>query len=150
MKILLLSLLFITSTQASLFKKSDKKNNCERYSVVSKKTNDQGVVTYSREIESGEVEFLNSPIVGMTLDKLTINFENQSVQAEVWLKRFLIRTPLLGRIKEPSPVSMTSTNVQFDDFINSLNSDLKLINDICITEDNEVKYIKFLKLSKAN
>lgn len=144
MKILLLSLFFMTSIQASLFKKSDKKNRCERYSVVSKRVNDQGKVEYSRNIESGEVEVLDSTIVGMTLESLTINFENQSAQAEVWLKRFLLRTPLLGSISKPSPVNMMSTNLQFDDFINSINSDLKLIKDICIDKNNEVKYIKFI------
>jgi hypothetical protein len=143
MKILLISLLLSTSVQASLFKKYDKKSKCDRYSIVSKTQNDQGETTYSREIERGEVEVLDRVIVGMTLDNLTINFQTQTVQAELWLKRFLIRTPLFGDITSPLPVTMKSTNPQFDSFINTLNSDLVLINEVCVSKNYDVKYINF-------
>ena len=143
MKILLISLLLTTSVQASLFKKFDKKNDCDRYTVVSKVKNDQGDLVHSRELEVGETEFLDRTIAGMTLDNLTIDFVSKTVQAEVWLKRVFVRSPLFGSITEPAPVLMKSTNPQLGAFINSINSDLLLINQICVSKDNQVKYIDF-------
>ncbi len=138
------SILPFFSTQAVVTSKFDTKNECTRYSIVHKIENDQGELQYERELEENEYIYKKYFTTGMTLKKLNIDFENNSASFIIKLKMPLrVNRPLLGIISNPTRVSVNSRQAQFNKILNTVNADLNLIKEICMNNNNELKYVTF-------
>lgn len=128
MKAILVMGLFVVSTSAfsAIFKSYDSKESCNLYRVAS-----------SEEVpQANEVIVSSKKVYGFSFSDLDINFEDRKANVQIIINVAMgFNTPLL---KEKSSIS--ADRADFTSMINRVNRKMNLLENICISSDNNIVY----------
>jgi len=120
-------LLVATLTQtaaASIVSTWDAQNNCQIYRATSADLPQQ----------TGEIMVDNRNFYGFTLKNLAINFDQKTAQMDV-IKRIFFG---FDRSLLEGPVTIHASNPDFQKTINRLNNSISVLNQVCVTQQNEL------------
>jgi hypothetical protein len=132
MKTLLVIGLFIISSSAfsAVYKSYDSNQSCNLYRVVN-----------TDQAQENEVVVYSKNVYGISFENLEVDFENRQAQVQVMLNVTLG----LNRSLLTTKASISADNVNFTDLINHLNRKIKIFENICITDDNQIIYANEFK-----
>ena len=87
-------------------------------------------------IQAGETSIDGRVSYGFTLKNLVVDFEQKAVYVNV-INRIIFG---FDRTLTGKPVMIKSSNPEFQSLINHLNFSIRVFNQVCLTENNELIY----------
>ena len=129
--LMLLSLILASTVRAAVVVSYHSQNKCHNYRVTSE----------ARPITSNESMILNKEVYGLATQNQEIDFLNQKVHVD------LMALVVMGFNKKVTAekISISSTHQDFNVFTNLLNRKLYLLEEVCLTKNNEVVSFKMFE-----
>ncbi len=126
--LMILSLILASTAKASVVVSYNSEHKCNNYRITSE----------NKPQHSNETIILNKEVYGFSTQNLEIDFLNNKVHVD------LMALVVLGINKKisSSKVTISESHQDFQLFINQLNRKIFLLEEICLTKNNEVKTFK--------
>lgn len=116
---------FSSSVFSAVYKSYDSSASCNLYRVVNTdQVKDDDVLVYAKNV------------YGISFENLEVDFANREAKVQVMLNVTLGFNRSL--VEKKSTIS--ADNVNFTNLINHLNRKIKLFENICITDENQIVY----------
>lgn len=116
---------FSSSAFSAVYKSYDSNASCNLYRVVNTdQVQDEDVLVYAKNV------------YGISFENLEVDFANREAKVQVMLNVTLGFNRSL--LEKKSTIS--ADNVNFTNLINHLNRKIKLFENICITDENQIVY----------